>query len=68
MLWLMAAGAVIEACKKGEKADKFYLPMAQDLAFKLGCLYPVPGSLRKESNDSFLLKFNEIYSRITNVL
>lgn len=68
---LMAAESVIRAIKRGEKADKFYLPMAQDLVSRLNCMYPPHGKIReaaKKGMDCFLTTVMEIYSNITSIL
>ena len=68
---LLAAEAVIQASKREEKADKFYLPMAQDMISILDSLYPPHGKLREEMKkgiDCFLLTFKEIFSKITGIL
>ena len=68
---LMAAEAVIQANKKEEKAEKFYLPMAQDMVSTLGRMYPPHGKIReaaKKGMDYFLVTFKEIFSGITSTL
>lgn len=68
---LMAAEAVIQADKKGERADKFYLPMAEEMVSTLGSLYPPHGKIREEAKrgtDCFLVTLKEIFSRITGIL
>jgi len=68
---LMAAESVIQASKKGEKADKFYLPMVHDMVNRLNSLYPPHGKIReaaKKGMDSFLRTVKDIYSDITGTL
>jgi flavin-dependent dehydrogenase len=68
---LMAAESVIQASKKGEKADKFYLPMAQDMVNRLNSMYPPHGKIREAAQkgmDCFLTTVKDIYSDITGIL
>jgi flavin-dependent dehydrogenase len=44
----MGVESVIQAIKRTEEADKFYLPIAQDLVSRLNSTYP---SLRKNTRN-----------------
>ena len=68
---IMAAEAVIQARKRGEKASKFYLPVAQDVVSTLDRMYPPHGKIREEAGkglDRVLATLREIFSGITDVL
>ena len=68
---IMAAEAVIQAGKSGEKASKFYLPVAQDMVSQMDRMYPARGKIREEAGKGLgcmLATLREIYSGITGVL
>ncbi len=68
---LMAAEAVVQANRKGGKADHFYMPMAYEMISILDRMYPPHGKIRGEARkgiDYFLTTIKEIYSGITGIL
>jgi len=68
---LMAGEAVIQSTKRGEEAEKFYIPMAQDMVCALGHMYPPHGKIKEEARkgmEYLMATIMETFSQANTIL